>query len=257
MENSNCATQIRSGYELDYVVMDLHGTVAFRILVSILNIMAYDDITMTATECFLTWDILEDLMPFLAPHPVTYVDIQGRKSDLEQKVQELGLEKGQIVILINPSQIEVITKDSAALGYYFVRSAISSLLDPTRVIIHATMSNVREVGDYFLDGCSSLKKADLRGLHSLQEVGNGFLSACSSLEEVDLRGLRSVQKVGNGFLRGCSSLEEVDLSDLNNLQEVGDGFLHGCSSLTRVILPASPPECLRRAVFKVYSYVNT
>jgi len=35
---------------------------------------------------------------------------------------------------------------------------------------------------------------------------------------------------------------------LSNVQKVGSSFLDGCMSLTRVILPASPPECLRLAV---------
>ena len=104
------------------------------------------------------------------------------------------------------------------------------------------------MGDGFLNECSSLEEVDLSNLSNLQEVGHGFLRQCSSLKKVDLKGLRSLQKVWDCFLSECSSLEEVDLSDLLNLQELGDDFLSQCSSLTRVILPASPPECLHGAV---------
>jgi len=191
-------------YERNYLLMKADDKRAFCFLLSIVNIEAYSDTTKTASEWFLTWDILEDLMPFLT-RPVIEVDIQWTKSDLEQKVKELGLEKRQIVILINPSKLKVIPNKSVVIGCPSgiprptrFPSAISSLLDPTGVVMDATMSNVQEVG--------------------------------------------------YGFLYWCSSLVEVDLSGLRNVQSVGDGFLRHCSSITRVGLPASPPECLRRAV---------
>jgi len=67
------------------------------------------------------------------PHLIErfYIDIRWTKSELEQKVKELGL---------------------------------SSLLDPTRVVMDATMSNVQEVGDGFLSDCSSLVEVDLSPL---------------------------------------------------------------------------------------------
>ena len=183
----------RSSYERNYVLMNACDKGAFRSVVSICNVEAYDDATNTASESFLTWDILEDLMPYLT-QPAIDVDIRWTKSDLERKVKELGLQKEQTVILINSSQLKVIPRDSAVLEYSY---GISSLLDPTRVFMDAALSHVQEVGD--------------------------------------------------AFLWGCSSLKEVDLSPLSNVQELGHSFLYGCSSLTRVILPASPPECLRLA----------
>jgi len=258
-----------SSYERNYVLMNACDKVAFRSVVSICNVEAYDDATNTAAESFLTWDILEDLMPFLT-QPAIDVDIRGTKSDLERKVQELGLQTKQTVILINSSQLKLISPDSAVLVYPYW---ISSLLDPTRVVVDFSLSNVQEVGNYFLYrcsplkevdlsglsnvqkvgdmflcGCSSLKEVDLSPLSNVQKVGHRFLCGCPSLKEVDLSPLSNVQKVGHSFLYGCSSLKEVDLSPLSNVHEVGHHFLDGCSSLTRVILPASPPECLRLAV---------
>ena len=225
-------------------LMDAHDKVAFCFLVSVVNTKAYNDATKTASEWFLTWDILEDAMPFLT-QPAIYVDIQWTKRDLEQKVQDLGLEKQQIVILINQSALTVIPQDSAVQSY---PCAVPSLLDPTRVVMDATMSYVQKVGHGFLRDCSSLKEVDLSRLSNVKEVGNGFLSLCSSLKEVDLSGLSNVQKVGDAFLSECFSLKKVDLSGLTNVQKVGNHFLYECSSLTRVILPTSPPECLRRAL---------
>ena len=105
-------------------------------------------------------------------------------------------------------------RESALQGYAF---PISSLLDPTRVVMDATMSNVRELRD-------------------------GFLAGCSSLEKVDLSPLSNVREVGDAFLCRCSSLKEVNLSPLSNVLKVGHNFLSQRSRLTRVILPASPPE---------------
>ena len=190
-------------------------------------------------------------MPFLT-QPATYVDIQWTKNDLERKVQDLGLEKQQIVILINQSELTVIPQESAVQGY---PCTISLLLDPMRVVMDATMSTVQEVGDDFLCsgflyGCSSLEEVDLSPLSNVREVGHSFLFGCSSLKEVDLSPLSNVQGVGYDFLRGCLSLKEVDLRPLSNMQMRGGDWLilEECSSLIRVILPASPPDCLRRAV---------
>jgi len=55
-------------------------------------------------------------MPFLIPQRVIEVDIQWTASVLEQKVEELGLEKQQIVVLINPSKLTVISQDSVVRG---------------------------------------------------------------------------------------------------------------------------------------------
>jgi len=212
-------------YEPSYhVLVNAPDKNAFHFVVITTNTNAYNDATRAASEWFLTWDILEDVIPFFTQTPI-YVDIKWSARDLEQKVQEQGLEKQQTVILINPSQLKVIPKKSAVLGYTYgmIFSGISSLLDPTRVVMDATMVNV-------------------------QVIGRDFLCGCSSLKEVDLSPLSNVQRVGYDFLFGCSSLKEVDLRPLSNLQDVGPYFLGGCSKLTRVILPASPPQCLRLAV---------
>jgi len=78
--------------ERNYLVMTARDKEVFRSVVSICNIEAFNDATKTATDWFLTWDILEDAMPFLA-QPTIEVDIQWTQNDLKRKVQELGLEK--------------------------------------------------------------------------------------------------------------------------------------------------------------------
>jgi len=47
------------------------------------------------------------------------------------------------------------------------------------------MSNVQQVGNDFLSGCSSLKEVDLSPLSNVQQVGYSFLSECSALKVVD------------------------------------------------------------------------
>jgi len=65
-------TQMQSDYERNYLLMNIHDKLAFCFLVSIVNTNAYDDATKTASECFLTWDILEDAMPFLTQPDFIY-----------------------------------------------------------------------------------------------------------------------------------------------------------------------------------------
>ena len=133
---------MRPDYERNFQLpMNAHDKVAFGFLVSIVNIEAYNDATKTASECFLTWDILEDLMPFLTQSAIE-VDIQWTKNDLEQNVEEMGLEKRQTVILINSRRLKVIPNDSAVLSF-LNPCGISSLLDPKRVVMDASMSNVQ------------------------------------------------------------------------------------------------------------------
>jgi len=228
--------RMQPDYERNYLLMTAHDKVAFRFLVSVSNINAFDDATTTASESFLTWDILEDAMPFLT-QPTINVDIRWAHIDLKEKVLELGLQKQQIVILINSSQIKGIPQDSAVLGYpLWNPSGISWLLDPKCIFMDATMSNVQEVGDGFLSGCSSLKEVDLSPLSNVQKVGHRFLGGCSSLTEVDLSHLSDVQEVGDCFLEGCYRLEEVKLNPFSNVQKVGKCFLGGCSSQEEVNL---------------------
>jgi len=235
-----CPTQGAPGvpdYERDCLMlmnafqrMDDDDKMVFCLGVIILNTDAYKDATEMASEWFLTWDILEDMMPFLT-QPAIDVDIGWTKEDLEEKVQELGLQKQQILNLINPGHLTVIPNDSVVLSEW-----INSLLNPTRVVMDATLSTVQEVGNNFLFYCSSLKEVDFSPLSNLQNVGDGFLSECSWLKEVDLSPLSNVQEVGDRFLYGCPSLKVVDLSPLCKVQKVRHGFLYGCSLLQELDL---------------------
>ena len=59
--------------EYNYRLMMDGDKGAFCFLLSVLNIMAYDDDTKAVLEWFLTWDILEDAMPFLIQPTGIYV----------------------------------------------------------------------------------------------------------------------------------------------------------------------------------------
>jgi len=80
-------------------------SLGIRSQLHIVNIEAYNDATKKpfGAASYLGHSGGSDAFPL----PAIVVDIQSMKSDLEQKVKELGLEKQQIAILINPSRLEV------------------------------------------------------------------------------------------------------------------------------------------------------
>lgn len=93
---------------------------------------------------------------------------------------------------------------------------------------------VTEIGNGFLEDCSSLEDVRFQGLPSLKCVGDGFLRGCTNLKTVSFEGLKSLTFVGEGFLSDCTSLTRVDFAGMSSLTSVGDGFLHGCTNLKTV-----------------------
>ena len=95
--------------------------------------------------------------------------------------------------------------------------------------------NLREVGDYFLGLCTSMKSIDLTPLQAVEVLPSGFLYGCS-IEKVDLSPLVNLRKVGANFLSACTGIKNIDLSPLSALDVLPDGFLSGCSCLVAVDL---------------------
>ena len=97
------------------------------------------------------------------------------------------------------------------------------------------LSNIRltQVGDNFLDNCKGLTELTLP--NSLIQVGHYFLYNCNSLTSLDLSNIRLTQ-VRDFFLMGCSGLTSLDLSNIR-LTQIGDHFLQDCSGLTSLDLP--------------------
>ena len=98
------------------------------------------------------------------------------------------------------------------------------------------LSNVTRIGVCFLVGCKSLTNLELTPLNNVTKIENGFLSGCKALTNLDLIPLSNVTHIGSYFLCGCESLTTLDLTPLRNVMEVQEGFLCGCEGLTTLDL---------------------
>ena len=87
----------------------------------------------------------------------------------------------------------------------------------------------------------SLTSIDLSGLSNVTQVGAWFLQSCSSLTTLDISALSNVTQIKSGFLFGCNSLTTLDLSPLSNVTHISSGFggthfAENCTSLTSIYL---------------------
>ena len=98
------------------------------------------------------------------------------------------------------------------------------------------LSNVTRIGICFLYGCNSLTTLDLTPLHNVTVIGDNFLHDCNSFTTLDLTPLNHVTVIRNYFLCCCKSLTTLDLTPLNNVTVIGFGFLGGCTSLATLDL---------------------
>ena len=119
-------------------------------------------------------------------------------------------------------------------------------ITPIKFIDLTPLRAVEVLPNSFLSNCSSFEEADLSPLVNLREVGDHFLRGCSSIKSIDLTPLRDVEVLPFRFLFGCSSLEEVDLSPLVNVKvgECVKGRLEGCTSLKAIRLAPHQPACV-------------
>ena len=159
------------------------------------------------------------------------IDIAWTTPDLERYIQAKGWKKEKKVRLANPEGLEEPRPDSIAYN-----STIGELLDPTEIVMDASMGTLQVIGDWFLRQCMTMKALDLTPLVNVRQVGGNFLNDCVVLKALLLTPLANVQQVGDYFLLGCSSLEELDLTPLINVQQLGDNFLSNCSSLKELDL---------------------
>ena len=95
---------------------------------------------------------------------------------------------------------------------------------------------MRVVGRNFCCELSRLTTIDLAGMTQVVELGDYFLYYVTSLVTLSLSGLVNVKRVGEYFL-GCSSkLVDVDVSAMVNVRHVGPNMLYGVRDLTRLRL---------------------
>jgi hypothetical protein len=106
-----------------------------------------------------------------------------------------------------------------------VTSVESDFLSGCRITSFSLPDTVKNIGEGFLLGCTSLIEFILP--NSIELVHNRFLSRCTALQQFDLP--QSVQRVGHSFLKGCTALRFVKLHD--SLTTIGDRFLQGCKNV--------------------------
>ena len=98
------------------------------------------------------------------------------------------------------------------------------------------ISQVTDIGNYFLSSCSQITSLDLSGLSSVTTIGNDFLYFCSQITSLDLSSFSSVTTIGNVFLYSCSKITSLDLSGLSSVTTIGNEFLYSCSKITSLDL---------------------
>eukprot|EP00760_Papus_ankaliazontas_P000406 PhM_4_TR10066/c3_g2_i4/m.25766 len=136
----------------------------------------------------------------------------------------------QVLELALPSTVAASSSltNVSEIGYYFL-SDCSSL---TSVDL-SSLANVTEIGGFFLSHCSVLTTLDVSSFKKVRTIDGSFLDACSSLTCLHLSPLTSVNQIGGRFL-ACSALASVDLSPFTSVSQIGERFLTYCSSLTSV-----------------------
>jgi len=123
------------------------------------------------------------------------------------------------------------------------------------------LSNVKSIGDYFMEGCTDLTSIDLSELSKVESIGynfmndcpkltsidlsplsnvieikSSFMNRCTGLTSIDLSGLSKVESIGYNFMNDCPKLEQIDLSPLSNVKSIGDDFMNKCTGLTSIDL---------------------
>ena len=90
------------------------------------------------------------------------------------------------------------------------------------------------IGDFFANGCGSLKTIELIDLPELTTFGEEFANGCYSLKTIKISNLPNLKTIGDMFAFGCSELTSIIISNLPNLKTIGDMFASRCISLTKI-----------------------
>ena len=113
--------------------------------------------------------------------------------------------------------------------------------DPEVVCLLLQAEVATVIPDAFLRE-ASLTHLDLSAVSFVTQIGDDFLEFCTSLTSVDLSGLSNVTVIGSYFLSGCYSLTSLDLTSLSKVEYVGSGFAIFCTALTSIYLSGCSSE---------------
>ena len=101
---------------------------------------------------------------------------------------------------------------------------------PIGNLIIGENSQLKEIGDYAFNGCTSLTSITIPS--SVTSIGDYAFSSCSSLTSVTIPD--SVTSIGNSAFNGCTSLTSVTIGDC--VTSIGNSAFNGCTSLTSVTI---------------------
>ena len=104
----------------------------------------------------------------------------------------------------------------------------SKLYIQGKLLTHANIDNVTQIGDYQFHGFKSLKHVSISD--SVTSIGNGAFIGCDSLESIEIP--NSVTSIGEDAFYGCTSLTSVTIG--KGVTCIGRDTFGCCTSLTSV-----------------------
>ena len=90
--------------------------------------------------------------------------------------------------------------------------------------------NIKEIGQFAFDGCTSLKNIDMPD--SVSQIGWGAFSGCSALEKMVFP--ESLTSIEYAVLRDCPLIEEITIP--NGVTKIGQNAFEGDTGLKKVVL---------------------
>jgi hypothetical protein len=101
----------------------------------------------------------------------------------------------------------------------------------------SSLSQLKFIGDKFLDDFTRLKSIDLSSLSQLESIGNKFIFSCSNLKSIILPTNSQLKSIGDNFMYYCIALTSIDLSSLLQLKSIGYNFMYECNALENIVFP--------------------
>ena len=134
------------------------------------------------------------------------------------------VEDPEVACLLLQAEVATVIPDGFLMKGSFTRLDLSAV------------SFVTQIGDQFLEDCTSLTSIDLSGLSNVTRIGVSFLYGCESLTNLDLTPLSNVTRIDACFLAVCKSLTTLALTPLNKMTAIAHYFCSNCESLTTLDL---------------------
>ena len=143
------------------------------------------------------------------------------------------LSAGDTIVLTKSMKYEAVAALRALGETDLTAERLEEVEDPevACLLLQAEVTTV--IPDGFL-AMGSLTRLDLSAVSFVTQIGDKFLEDCTSLTSIDLSGLSNVTVIGMGFLAYCTTLITLDLSPLTTVTVIGESFLHGCEALTNL-----------------------